>query len=349
MASSLDPDAKISWLSEALASSLPPPFKMIAGVGDDDCAAIDLDGSTILVLTSDYVNAQPIMVTLGLGSFYELGRYLVNSNLADLCGSGAKPLALLISVMWNRDQPSSAFEQFMAGAKATAESAGARIIGGDTKLSSHAAYCAVAVGTAEDPSRLFLKQRARPGYGVWASGRLGSCSAAVYGLQQHFGDPTWREWARSAIADPVLPIQVAQDASALGMTAAGTDLSDGLGADLASLCDASRVGVEIFAQAIPLADGLRELAAQQAVPPHAFAFTVGGDLQFILCADDQYSARLDHLGLARIGTIHADPDHRKLVTADGRVTNMPSIGHRDAHAMTFAEEIGYLLRLQGYE
>jgi thiamine-monophosphate kinase len=345
----IDPDEKISWLKNMIGTTLRPPFELIAGIGDDDCAVFDLGGSSILIATSDYVNAQPMILTLGIGAYFELGQYLINCNLADLCGSGAEPVAILTSIMWNREEPELGFEQFMEGAKAAATAAGVAIVGGDTKLSSHAAYCAVAVGTAKTRSNLFLKGRAQAGDSVWVSGNVGSCAAAVLGWDQQSASPVWREWARGVVANPVLPLHLAREASALAMDAAGTDLSDGLGADLTSLCDASNVGVEITAKAIPTDVQVGVVSAQVRAPSYAFAFTVGGDLQFILCADDRYSAPLESLGLVRIGTIHADPTHRKLVAANGTLTDLPSVGHRDAHAMTFRDEVGHLLRLQGYK
>lgn len=344
---SIDPDGKIPWLSAEIGTSLRPPHDLMAGIGDDDCAVFDLAGASILVATTDYVNANPIMLTLAIGSYFELGRYLVNTNLADLCGSGAVPLAVLTSIMWDRTKPEADFEQLMQGAKAAATAASAAIVGGDTKLSSRAAYCATAIGTAKTQSHLFLKARAQPGDGVWVSGNIGSCAAAVYGWEQQESSEEWREWARGAIANPTLPLALAREASVLAMDASGTDLSDGLGSDLTSLCDTSKVGVEISAAAIPVDPHVAVLSAQLGVPPYAFAFTLGGDLQFVLCASERYSSHLDALDLVRIGTIHPDPTHRKLVGMNGALTELPRAGHRDVHAMTFRDEVGYLLRLQG--
>jgi thiamin-phosphate kinase len=345
----LDPDEKVSWLSATIGTALNPPYSLIAGIGDDDCAVVDLGGRSILIATSDYVNANPIILTLGIGSYFEVGQYLINSNLADLCGSGAEPVAVLTSIMWDKTHPEDEFEQLMLGAKTAATAARVAIVGGDTKLSSRAAYCAVGIGTAKTRSHLFLKGRAQARDGVWVSGNIGSCAAAVYGWERQSSDHEWREWARGAMASPTLPLALAREASALAMDAGGTDLSDGLGSDLASLCDVSKVGVEITADAIPVDPHVAVLSMQLGVPSYAFAFTVGGDLQFLLCASERYSILLENLGLRRIGTVHADPAYRKLVGVKGALTDLPAAGHRDVRAMTFRDEVGYLLRLQGYK
>lgn len=345
---SIDPDGKIPWLSANISTSLRAPYDLIAGIGDDDCAVLDLAPGSILVVTTDYVNANPIMLTLAVGSYFELGQYLVNASLADLCGSGAIPVAVLTSIMWDKAKSEAEFEQLMQGAKAAATAASAAIVGGDTKLSSRAAYCATGIGMAETRSHLFLKARARPGDGVWVSGNIGSCAAAVHGWDQQVSNDEWREWAREAMTNPTLPLNLAREASALAMDASGTDLSDGLGSDLTSLCDISKVGVEIAADAIPFDPHVAVLCVQSGVPPYAFAFTVGGDLQFVLCASERYFSRLDALGMVRIGTIHPDPAHRKLVGPNGAQTELPAAGHRDVRAMTFRDEVDHLLRLQGY-
>jgi thiamine-monophosphate kinase len=264
---SLDPDEKISWLAAVLTAPLRPPHKLVAGIGEDDCAIIDFAPSSILVVTSDYVNANPIMLTLGIGTYYDMGRYLLNSNLADLCGSGAEPVAALVSIMWDRARAESDFEELIGGVQDAASYAGIAIVGGDTKLSSRPAYCATAIGTAKNRSHLFIKNRARPGDGVWVSGSLGSCAAGLYGWDEMSEDPAWLEWARRVVGDPPLPLDLARQASALAMEASGTDLSDGLGSDLASLCDVSEVGAEIVADALPLDTHVTPLAARLGVPP----------------------------------------------------------------------------------
>ena len=55
------------------------------------------------MITTDYLNSWPIVLELKIGDFYELGKLLVIANLSDLCGTGAKPLCFLSSIMLKRN------------------------------------------------------------------------------------------------------------------------------------------------------------------------------------------------------------------------------------------------------
>jgi len=343
--SALDPDDAPAWLAMNIGLNRTPGLNVLAGIETDDCAILEAP-SPLIVLTTDYVNATPISLQLGLASMSGLGRYLVNANLADLCGSGARPAALLVSIMWNRSSPREEFEELMRGADSAASECSVRIIGGDTKLGSRSAYAATAIGFADDETQLFIKSRATPGDGVWVSGPLGSCAAAVLGCAMPEMSPAWRTWAEGAIVRPTLPLAISRKAASLRMGAAGTDISDGLGADLNDLCNASGVGVEITAEAIPLAPEAEAVARSLAVPGYRMAFTIGGDLQFLITASARYEKRLQEIGLVKIGAVHADPGHRVIIDSSDTRVPLPTAGHRDGRGLTFHEEIKYLLKAE---
>ena len=343
--SALDPDDAPAWLAMNVGINRVPALNVLAGIDADDCAILEAP-SPLIVLTTDYVNATPISLQLGLASIYDIGRYLVNANLADLCGSGARPAALLVSVMWDRSSPREEFEELMRGADSAASECSVRIIGGDTKLGPKSAYAATAIGFADDESELFIKSRATPGDGVWVSGTLGSCAAAVLGFAMPEMSPAWRTWAEAAIVRPTLPLAISRQVASLRMGAAGTDISDGLGADLNDLCNSSGVGVEITAGAIPLAPEAEAVARSLAVPGYRMAFTIGGDLQFLVTASARYEKNLHEIGLVKIGSVHADPSHRIIIDSSNKRVPLPSAGHRDSRGLTFHEEIQYLLEAE---
>lgn len=319
------------------------PAGTLASVGTDDCAILDL-GGTILVLTSDFVNAAPIGLELGLASFEDLGYYLVASNLSDLLGSGASPVGLLVNVMWDRNLSSEQFMQLLSGIEDACRLFGTAVLGGDTKLSRRGLVLnATAIGTASSSGQLFLQSRARIGDGIWVSGTLGSCAAAVIGIDEGIDDQTWQAWARGAITRPRLPLGESRAIASLELSPGGVDLSDGLAADLSRLADESGVGIELRLDEIPTAPEADLVARRLNLHPSSFALTVGGDLQFAVTVPGNEEA-LIAAGMVRIGRV-VDACSSVLIGRH-REYPMPDQGHRDIRGETFTDEIrGLIARL----
>ena len=244
-----DPDAMPAWLSQLIIAN--GKTRVIAGIDDDDCAVLRWDQG-LLVITTDYLNARPIAKELGLGGTKDLGRICVLANLADLCGSGADPRALLSAVTMPRDAPAVDFEDLMSGFFDEATRWGIPVVGGDTKLGTSMAVLGIGIGAAESEAQLFLKNRAQPGDSVWCSGNLGSCSAAVLGIRDARTSDSFKNWAESAILRPSLPLAKSRSISQNKLGHGGIDISDGLGNDLHRLAKASRVGLVVHADGVSL-------------------------------------------------------------------------------------------------
>jgi thiamine monophosphate kinase len=137
-----DPDEMPKWISAFWKKK---KYKnVVAGINDDDCAVVKV-GSERIVVSVDYLNANPIALELGIGSFKDLGRLLVAANVADLCGTGAKPIGFLTSIMLNKETANQIqFIQFMQGVKKELLKHGIPLIGGDTKLGNSNSFCGVA-------------------------------------------------------------------------------------------------------------------------------------------------------------------------------------------------------------
>lgn len=339
----LDPDAIGALLRRTLPWSGPNDLECLTTITEDDCAAIDL-GGVIAILTSDFVNANPISVTLGIASPQDLGHYLVAANVADLCGTLATPVGLLLNIVWPVDRDDYDFELLLNGVHDSCARMGVGVLGGDTKLGPRLVLNAAALGVARETEQLAIQSRAEPGDDVWVSGRLGSCAAAAYILGNSERQHPLSEWAAARILRPVPPIEQSRRAAALRLSAAGCDISDGLGADLNGICDASDVGVRVTLSALPVEPELWSVAAAAGVHPGAFAFTVGGDMQTILVARTRDRERIADLGYTRIGCITTGG--RTLVGSDGVEREFPAAGHRDVRGLSFPEEISYLLRSQ---
>jgi thiamine-monophosphate kinase len=230
MSKLLDPDEMPSWIAGLWPKSQ-RNGDVLAGVNEDDCGVVRWDGK-YLIATTDFLNANPIALELGIGGMWDLGRLVVASNLSDLCGSGASPIALLIGVTFPHGTAQSEFKDFMRGVKFEADQHRVPIIGGDSKLGKSRALLAIAIGSARSRRQLFLKNGAKPGDLIWASGNLGSVAASVWGYGRADLVRRWKAWARRALLVPSVPLEPSKNVSALSLGHGGTDISDGLGADL---------------------------------------------------------------------------------------------------------------------
>jgi thiamine-monophosphate kinase len=263
-------------------------------------------------------------------------------SISDLLGSGAKPEAMLLGITLQHGSSQDEFEELMKGAKEIAEGCGVRVIGGDTKLGSCRALFSVGIGSAISRANLFLKNGAKPGDLLWCSGPLGSCNAATLGLQRSDFSDEWRNWAKEAILVPRLPLGKSSELSGRALGRGGTDISDGLGADLSRLCSASGTGAVVDALSIPFEAPVAEVANRMGVPPWTFAFAGGGDFQFLVSASKANRKQVEDVGLHLIGELTEQRDLN--LRAGNRIIPLPVGGHEDVRGLSFSAEIKTLIQ-----
>ena len=310
---------------------------LLTEINDDDCAVMRL-GSSLLVVTMDFINSHPIVMELGIGNWDTLGRLVVAANISDLCGTGAKPMAMLIGITMPYNSCTEHFKRIMSGILKETERHGIPVIGGDTKLGRSFAIVGVAMGSAVSSKNLFLKNGARPGDLVWTSGCLGSCAAAVVGLKEGVKDKKWGAWAKRVLSVPNVPIEKSLALSDSRLGHGGTDISDGLGVSIHNLCDQSDTGAVIYADQIPVATQVIRIAKKKGISPWAFSFASGGDFQFLATTSPRVEVKLREFGFHCIGRITKSKT-RSIQIAHRGERALPSIGHRDSRQLAFYEEI----------
>jgi thiamine-monophosphate kinase len=193
---------------------------------------------------------------------------------------------------------------------------GGNVVGGVTRLG-----VAVTMGGEVEAGRAWRRAGARVGDGVFVTGAVGGAALGFRALRVGFRGGESDAWA-ARYRRPVARLREARALVAAGCVTACIDLSDGLAQDLGHLARASGVGIEIRAEAIPVAAGYGEGAARFFDNTWHAALWGGDDYELAFT-----SSVLPPVG-ARIGDVVAGAGVR-VVDARGSEIGVPAGGGFD--------------------
>nr|WP_254049820.1 thiamine-phosphate kinase [Novosphingobium sp. TH158] len=203
---------------------------------DDDAAVIEIGGEA-LVLTHDAM-VEGVHFLPGQDPA-DIAWKLVATNVSDLAAKGARPLGVLLGYQLGADDM-----RFLGGLKDALDHYGAALLGGDTvggKGPQALGLTAIGVASVRPvPSR----SGARPGHGLWLTGRLGAAMLGLEALRAGGGDSAAYRRPQARLAEG---LALAPQVSAM------MDVSDGLLLDARRLAKASQVTLRIDSQAVPVA------------------------------------------------------------------------------------------------
>jgi len=286
--------------------------------GGDDAALFRLaPGQQAVVSTDMLVEGRHFLV----GADPEaLGWKTLAVNLSDIAAMGARARwALLSLALPSADE--GWIEAFATGLKAGAEHHGIDLIGGDTTsgpLTLNITIIGeVATGTA------VTRAGARIGDDLWVSGQPGRAALALWHLRDAL---PLRE---TALADCLQALHRPQPRTRLGLALNGAasamlDVSDGLLGDLGHILDASQVGAEIDAAALPLA--VLTAACDDPALARKACLQGGDDYELLFTAPAARRAGIDALARASDTPVHRIG---RIVAATGGLSLRHPDGHRE--------------------
>ena len=224
----------------------------------DDCALLPVGGRTLAI--SIDLSLEGVHFRTDWLSFPEIGWRATAAALSDLAAEGAEPVGVLVSVglpgkgrgpVKGRRDPAT---EIMRGVGAAARSVGASVLGGDLVRSPRYLVDVCVLGFAQRPMR---RSGARPGDGLWVTGRLGGAGLALAALR---AGRRLAPAVRRRFAHPTPRITAGRWLARRGARAM-IDISDGLAGDAGHLAAASGVGIEIALEQVPCWPGVASLAA----------------------------------------------------------------------------------------
>jgi thiamine-monophosphate kinase len=222
-----------------LAERLPRPPPGQTWVGDD--AAVLSDGRLV---ASDLL-VEGVHFRSSWASPADVGFKALAVNLSDLAAMGGRPESAVAAVALPSDRPGLA-DQLLDGLVECAERFACPLVGGDTSSGPHLVVAVTVTGHAERP---ILRSRARPGQTIFVTGPLGGAASVLARLEAGESVDDARPLHR-----PLPRLEEGAVAARAGATAM-LDLSDGLAMDLPRIAEASRIGIRVKQEAVPIAAG----------------------------------------------------------------------------------------------
>src|SRR6266487_1162652 len=265
-----------------LTAGLPPRADIIVGVGDD-AAVLDTGGDELLVATCD-AQVEDTHFRLHTTDPHAIGRRALAVNLSDIAAMGARPHFALISLLLPPTLDVAILDGIYAGLRAEGAHYNVALVGGNIARNAERLIIDITLLGTGKRDQLLRRNSAQPGEVVMVTGSLGAAAAGLLVLEnEQLGTGIAREslaGVLAALRTPTPRVAAGQWLAQHGVTT-GMDISDGLAADIAHICTASGVGVNIEAESLPIEPEVALIATRAGQQAQDLALFGGEDYELL--------------------------------------------------------------------
>ena len=313
-ATSLDRPATVIDLTEAALIARirqrlqPAPAWLLVGIGDD-AAVVEPERGRLEVLSVDAL-VEGIHFDRRFTPPDAIGHRALAANLSDLAAMGATPRLALLSLALPPALLVDEFDLMIDGLTALAARHRLHVVGGNLTRSTGPLMIDVTVVGTVKRRQALRRDGARPGEEIYVTGTIGAASAGLQMLQTSSPEAAPLPEAAVCTQRYLYPAPRVRAGSLLARNRAASacmDLSDGLADAIRQVADASGVGAEIDADALPIDPAARAWFAARGLDAAQEALGGGDDYELLFTVRPRQRGRLvaalrhGEVALTRIG------------------------------------------------
>jgi hydrogenase expression/formation protein HypE len=218
----------------------------------DDQAVLEIEPGRIALTTDSYV-VTPLFFPGG-----DIGRLAVNGTVNDLAMSGARPLSLTAAFIIEEGLPLEDLQRVVHSMSQAATEAGVSIVTGDTKVVNRGCADKLFITTAGVglvPDGISISaSNAQAGDVVIISGPIGDHGITIWSTREGI-DFTGGLKSDTAPLNALVKAMI--EAGGAGIHVLRDPTRGGLGTSLCEIAASSTIGVELFAQAVPVREEVK--------------------------------------------------------------------------------------------
>ena len=255
---------------------------VLVSIGDD-AAVIKPKYQYLQVLTTDIL-LEDVHFRVDTYTPFEIGYKAVVVNVSDVTAMAGKPRYALVSIGLDLQTSVDFVDGLYRGMSKAADDYDLSLVGGDTTKSAKLIVNVTVRGYVE-AEMLRRRSDAVVKDQIAVTGELGGSAAGLYLLSnpRKDGSTPCSEELRKAHIAPKARLEEARIAAKIGARAM-EDISDGLASEIRHICDASNVGARLEVSSVPIAHGVKEVAALMGKKMHDLALYGGEDFELVFTA-----------------------------------------------------------------